>query len=214
MEEQNFRALYAQTLDKLSDLTDKQKAVLQAALKLFAAQGFEATSTAQIAAEAGVASGSVYKQFHSKEELLSAVLAPLFQGTFESAAQEFMSATFSRGFETLDDFVLSVVTDRLTFVHENFQEIKLMFGQLLTNPIFVTQIQDFFSKELTLFVLPAINQLKAEKKMMDLPNEMILQLAFGTVLGHFGKIIFDLNTLPLDEEIQLISRLLIKALRP
>src|SRR4051812_44092620 len=49
-------------------------AILQAARKLFASNGFEATSIDAIAEEAGVAKGAVYHHFASKEELFTRVL--------------------------------------------------------------------------------------------------------------------------------------------
>ena len=55
--------------------------ILAAALELFAGQGFEATSTAQIEAAAGLSprSGALYKHFRSKEELLEVALAQRMQ---------------------------------------------------------------------------------------------------------------------------------------
>ena len=50
-------------------------AVVDAAVRLVARQGFWATSVDAIAAEAGVAKGSVYYNFASKSEILEAALA-------------------------------------------------------------------------------------------------------------------------------------------
>src|SRR5215472_5507520 len=50
------------------------EAVAGAARKLFAAQGFEATSIDEIAARAGVAKGAVYHHFASKEAVFAHVL--------------------------------------------------------------------------------------------------------------------------------------------
>src|SRR5437764_15159067 len=52
---------------------DRQALILQAAVRVFAAQGYEATRVADIAAEAGVAYGLVYHYFGSKEAVLEAV---------------------------------------------------------------------------------------------------------------------------------------------
>jgi len=52
---------------------DKQRRILEAADSLFRAQGFESTTTAQIAAEAGVCEGTLYLYVGSKEDLLVSV---------------------------------------------------------------------------------------------------------------------------------------------
>jgi AcrR family transcriptional regulator len=49
-------------------------AILSAARKLFASEGFEAVSIDDIAARAGVAKGAVYHHFKSKEEIFTRVL--------------------------------------------------------------------------------------------------------------------------------------------
>jgi AcrR family transcriptional regulator len=49
------------------------KKLLEVALRLFAVQGFEATSIRTIATEAGISLGLLYNYFKSKDELLEAI---------------------------------------------------------------------------------------------------------------------------------------------
>ncbi|MDX1959559.1 MAG: TetR/AcrR family transcriptional regulator [Leptospiraceae bacterium] len=51
----------------------KREAILRAALMLFSKIGFEATSVAQIANEAKIATGSIYVYFQNKEEIFEAL---------------------------------------------------------------------------------------------------------------------------------------------
>ena len=90
MAEAKLKELYQQNLRKMDDLTEKQQNILKAALSLFAEQGFEATTSSQIAKRAGVAVGSVYQHFHNKRELLMAVLTPLTKSVFSQAADQFI----------------------------------------------------------------------------------------------------------------------------
>ena len=50
---------------------DKRRQILDAAIKVFARQGFHSTRVSDIADEAGVAYGLVYHYFNSKEEVLN-----------------------------------------------------------------------------------------------------------------------------------------------
>src|SRR5437764_7014042 len=52
---------------------DKRQQILSAAVRVFAAQGYEATRVGDIAKEAGVAYGLVYHYYKSKEAVLEAV---------------------------------------------------------------------------------------------------------------------------------------------
>src|SRR3954454_19796573 len=52
---------------------DKRRQILSAAVRVFAAQGYEATRVGDIAKDAGVAYGLVYHYYGSKEAVLEAV---------------------------------------------------------------------------------------------------------------------------------------------
>ncbi len=55
-------------------MTDKKEKILQAALQLFAKEGFYATSTSKIAKVAEVSEGLIFRHFGNKEGLLQAIL--------------------------------------------------------------------------------------------------------------------------------------------
>jgi AcrR family transcriptional regulator len=55
-------------------MTDKQEKILEAALKLFAEDGYDAISTNKVALMAGVSEGLVFRHFKSKEGLLHAIM--------------------------------------------------------------------------------------------------------------------------------------------
>lgn len=55
-------------------MTDKQEQILNAALELFAKDGFKATSTSKVAKRAGVSEGLIFRHFCNKDGLLQAIL--------------------------------------------------------------------------------------------------------------------------------------------
>jgi len=56
-------------------MTKKQLNILMTAMNLFAADGYDGTSTSAIAKEAGVSEGLIFKHFKNKEGLLEAIIA-------------------------------------------------------------------------------------------------------------------------------------------
>lgn len=55
-------------------MTEKQQKIIQAALKLFAMEGYASTSTSRVAKTAGVSEGLIFRHFGNKEGLLKAIL--------------------------------------------------------------------------------------------------------------------------------------------
>jgi TetR/AcrR family fatty acid metabolism transcriptional regulator len=62
--------------------TDKREAILRSAIRVFAGKGYFNSKVADIAAEAGIADGTVYLYFKSKEEILHSI--------FDRAMAEFI----------------------------------------------------------------------------------------------------------------------------
>jgi len=60
-------------------MSDKRALIIDAAIELFAADGFWNTSTASISKKAGVATGTLFNQFDSKDALIDALYAELKQ---------------------------------------------------------------------------------------------------------------------------------------
>ncbi|MFO0746869.1 MAG: TetR/AcrR family transcriptional regulator [Myxococcota bacterium] len=67
----------------------KQSAILQAALKLFAAQGFHGVSVPEVAKLAGVGAGTIYRYFESKEALVNALYQQHKQALAEALLRDF-----------------------------------------------------------------------------------------------------------------------------
>lgn len=214
MVEKNLKDLYADTLKKMNDLTPRQRQILEASLALFSKQGFEATTSSQIAKKAGVAVGSVYQRFPNKRALLMAVLTPLFEIIFPKAANEFIASTLGQEYLTLDAFIHALINDRMPFINDNKEEIKIMLGQLLTDPAFAKQITKVFNDQLITTVSPTIRQLKMQELIIDLPDDVIIQFILSPLVAFFGKLLLNIPFRSINDEINYTCTLLINALSP
>ena len=101
----------------------RREHILETALNLFAARGFDATSTRQIAGEAGIAEGLIFHYFPTKASLLTAILEdrqegrrafrgelrPLLEGARDNPTAEVLHAVASGWLATLrrdEEFVV------------------------------------------------------------------------------------------------------------
>jgi len=67
---------------------EKRRQILEAAISVFARNGYFNSRVSEIAREAGVADGTIYIYFKSKEDILSAIFEEALQQFIESAKEE------------------------------------------------------------------------------------------------------------------------------
>lgn len=99
-------------LARAKPVIDKRAAIIGAAVTLFARRGFYGTTVPDIAATAGVAVGSVYRYFETKEALVNAAIAERKQAMLETmvaanAAGGDLETRFRRVWRSLVAFALA-----------------------------------------------------------------------------------------------------------
>lgn len=99
-------------------IKDKRKAILEAALKLFTERGFHGTSTAQISKEAGVATGTLFNYFPTKEDLINSLYSEVkgelsrimgkgiyTESTFQDKLRKLWSNLINWGMDNQEEFL-------------------------------------------------------------------------------------------------------------
>jgi AcrR family transcriptional regulator len=77
------------TKEQFEEIRNKSKAaIIEAALELFANNGFHSTSITKIAKKAGVSKGLMYNYFNGKNELLEAVIMSAYEKNAEPFIEE------------------------------------------------------------------------------------------------------------------------------
>ena len=113
-----------------------KKKTIEAAINLFAKQGYHGTSTLQIAKEAGVSQATVFKYFKTKEDLLYSIIVPIIPKLF----LDFLKRT--QNTNSLEELISYAVEDRMVFLKENKDTIKIVYSEILTNENFKAQLID------------------------------------------------------------------------
>ncbi len=103
-----------------------QSAIIDAAFKLFAQVGFDKTSMASIAKEAGVSKGLIYHHFESKEQVLKAVFDSLVEKTQKIWLDHYEDATPKQLLSTIIDITVQFMRENpgwvRLIVHLSMQE--------------------------------------------------------------------------------------------
>jgi AcrR family transcriptional regulator len=179
--------------------------VLQAALQLFATHGVSGTSLQMIADHLGVTKASVYFQFHSKEDIVVAILEPVFaqiEALITRAEQPVPG-----GHETGDGQWEATLTELTRLVVEHRRVFAVLRGdnvaaQVVENsPAWRNAVQ-----RLARFMLGP----------QPTPYHLVATSVFGAGLMLVGRdhLIIDLDDETLTQELVNCGRLLLTSRRP
>jgi AcrR family transcriptional regulator len=105
--------------------TQRQRQIIDAAFDVFSRKGFSEATTHEIAREAGVSVGTIYKYFQNKRDLMVAVVTDI------AITEPFLQILEKH--DNMDDstFVRSIIADRLNFGMDNAEKMIPFFGEIL-----------------------------------------------------------------------------------
>lgn len=118
--------------------TKKEKTmqnIIDSTIKLFSSKGYNATTTALIAKDAGVSEAIIFKHFGNKENLLKEIGALAIGNIIEniSLIPLIKNIESSRHYP-LRDFIKSIMIERLDFFEKNAELIKLLMIEMQYSP--------------------------------------------------------------------------------
>jgi len=156
---------------------DKAEAILHAALELFAERGFHGTSVPSVAERAGVAAGTIYHYFASKEALVNALYKQckgaiqaeaLSNFPFDAPPREQFRVTWSR----LADFALS---------HPK----EFAFLELHHHGTYLDAESKAIETRLVALGVATIQQAQASQALKMLDPNLLLEFGNGAFIGIF-----------------------------
>ncbi len=177
--------LFKTRIENNEKLTPKMQDILEASLLLFAEKGFSNTSTKDIAREAKVAEGTIFKHFGSKENLLYASILPilsqsleaLIPGDLKNDREKLQSLSFS-------DFLHQVLPERIDFAGNNLKLWKIFLTEYLYQETMRDNLITLIPQALLSEVKEILHLFKEKKEIVDWPNEEVLRFIISTVAGH------------------------------
>ncbi len=118
--------------DRKERLTKMRSAqILDAALKVFAKKGFRGATIREIASEAGVAEGTIYNYFQSKEDLLLSLPRLISETSLLPALSQMATTPITSG-EEKEELLTLVLDNAFQTLQSNVDFIKVLFSTLPT----------------------------------------------------------------------------------
>ena len=129
--------------------SDRRAGILGAAARLFAANGFHATSMADIISESGLSAGAVYRYFRSKEELIVAVAERALSAADEAFARLLADDAAPSPEEALTA-IIEVISGRIaghTFAGADVTRIGVqVWAEALRSPHLAAQADEVYRR--------------------------------------------------------------------
>jgi TetR/AcrR family transcriptional regulator, regulator of cefoperazone and chloramphenicol sensitivity len=191
------------------DRAGKQKALLQAALRLFATKGYERTTTREIAAAAGCAEGLIHRYFKGKAGLLTALLQYHISDELMEMRQRPLSAV------GLEEEFLQLVDWEIEYLWRNRDFLRVFISRGLVDPLLGSVISRAVLSPRTDAVM---ERLKHHRRCATLPQEEIELLAqsvgvFGFVFGFMRPVVLGQDRGQARNMAAIMAAMLVRGLR-
>lgn len=175
---------YVEELKDENEMTEKQKSILRASIKLFAEKGFHASSTAEIAKEAGVAEGTIFRHYKSKKDILLAVVAPVLVKFAAPFILKDIREIFKEQAEKpFKEVTTELFRNRLNLVMQNEKTIRILlqeafFHDEIREALIATVFKD--AKEM---VYKLIEAKMDAGELRRLPSQAVFRAVLHSMIG-------------------------------
>lgn len=125
---------------------NKEEKILESAIALFSKKGFSATTTSEIAREAGVAEGTVFRYYKTKKHLLIKVMSKLIEVMSEEIIANPVGEIFKKNKDKDDADILKMLLMNRIEMFNNYWDIiqviitEIQFHEDIRESFFVNVI--------------------------------------------------------------------------
>ena len=139
-----------------ANLSEKELLILESAIKIFSEKGFNGSTTSQIAKEACVAEGTIFRYFKTKKDILHVlivrgleILAPKM---VVKSLENFIEKNKHLNEKTL---IKEIIKERLCLINKNFPLMKVVLSEALISE----EIRSLWINKIILSSLPLVNDI-------------------------------------------------------
>jgi AcrR family transcriptional regulator len=163
-------------------MTEKQKAVIKAAVELFSEKGYAATSTKEIAMRAGVAEGTIFKQYPTKRDLMLWITGRIIQKALFPLISSGLSELLAKNYDHREGFLSDFFQNRLALIQDGIPLFKIIFQEIPFQPDIRRMLIEQFKKLPLLAVAKKLSQGKSSKKFSETE---VLNILLTCTAGFF-----------------------------
>jgi AcrR family transcriptional regulator len=180
-------------------MTDKQIKIVKAAIETFAEKGFAASSTSEIAQKAGVAEGTIFRHYKTKKDLLLSIVAPTLAKLIAPFVLKDFNKVLNSAYPKYEDFLRTVVKNRLEFIRNNLPIIKIMLHEIPFQSELQAQFKEHIAAKVFNRLREVVEHFQNEGQIIILPSPVTIRLSISVMFGFLFTRFFLFPDLEWDE---------------
>lgn len=205
-----------QEIEQDKELPERKKKIMQAAIKLFAEKGYHSSSTSEIAKEAGVAEGTIFRHFKSKKDILIALVAPVIirmaSPLFLKDVRKIMQSDVPS-----EKLLQDVYHNRLDLVEKNWRQFRILIQEMQFHPEIRDAVVASFLRPGRELGEDFVKSRIASGEFKDYPPTSIFRTFISMLIGYivFNHLVFPEEGKELDreQEVAMMTDILLNGLR-
>ena len=163
------------------EMTDKQKAVIKAAVELFSEKGYAATSTREIAQKAGVAEGTIFKHYPTKKDLMLWITNRIISTALFPLLSSGLSGLLSKSYRTREEFLSAFFQNRM----EQFQKGLPLFKIVIQEVPFQPEIRAMLMEQIQKMPFAGIAEKMRIGEDTHFSKTDVIQILVTCIMGFF-----------------------------
>lgn len=190
----------AETLKKSDKQTEKQRKIVEAAISAFAEKGYSNTSTAEIAKMAGVAEGTIFKHFGTKENLLLSIIIPFIKDFSPQMADEIFEEVMKDENLTFEKVLRNLLENRINFILDNREIFMVFIKEMVYKEELRNKLLPHVINEVSKRLTRVIETFQKRGELIDKPVSEIAKFLGTSLAGFFISRFVVLNVPAVSEE--------------
>jgi len=173
----------------------RQRQILDAAIRVFSRKGFNGATTREIALEAGVAEGTIFRYFKTKKDILLGLVGPYVVDSLAEIMDDVSGED--------DEVVLkTILRNRFNLIRKNIDLARLLFSEAQFHP----EIKEYLADNVIMKVAGIIEAFiekrikKGSYKDIDPSIAARILAGMGSIFFFWNEFLFSNRSPRFDEE--------------
>mgnify|MGYP001597982458 CR=1 FL=1 len=164
---------------------DKEIRIINAAINIFSEKGFESTRTREIAERAGIAEGTIFRYFPTKDAILERMVPLLIRVMMPRISGPIERIIHAHANDPVEDVWREILIDRIQMIRDNGRFIRSVLPELIHRAPLLNQLKANILPVIEQYVTHVVDYGKVRGELDSaLDPHLVVQQLIGFILSY------------------------------